>query len=98
MNAASPAPQTASSSKQGNFIYCLNTSTIRGQKLGIEGEIELAAKVGYQSVEPWLTSIGDYVKAGKSLKDLGKKISDLGLTIESSIAFPQWIVDQTQTA
>jgi len=93
MNAASPAPQSTNTSKQGHFIFCLNTSTIRGQHLGIEGELEIAAKAGYQAVEPWLNSIGDYVKAGKSLKDLGKKISDLGLTIESSIAFPQWMVD-----
>jgi sugar phosphate isomerase/epimerase len=91
MNAASPT--SPSSSKQGNFVYSLNTSTIRGQHLGIEGELKVAAQAGYHAVEPWLSSIGDYVKAGKSLKDLGKMISDLGLFLGSSIAFPEWVVD-----
>ena len=94
MSTTTSAKQPAASSGQkGKFVFCLNTSTVRGQKLGIEGELDLAAKVGYQAVEPWLSSIGDYLKAGKSLKDLGKKISDLGLNLGSSIAFPQWIVD-----
>lgn len=30
---------------------------------------------------------------GGSLPDLSRRIADLGLTVESAIAFPQWIVD-----
>jgi sugar phosphate isomerase/epimerase len=71
----------------------LNTSTIREQKLGIVAELELAAKTGYHAVEPWIRELDDYVKGGGSLKDLGKRIADLGLTIESAIGFPEWIVD-----
>lgn len=89
----SPAAETAKPGKHGNFIFCLNTSTIRGHHLGIEGELELAAKAGYKAVEPWLLPINEYVKSGKSLKDLRKKVDDLGLSIESAIAFPQWIVE-----
>ena len=83
----------ASGAAKHNFTFCLNTSTIRGHHLGIEGELDLAAKAGYRAVEPWLQPINDYVKQGKSLKDLRKRIDDLGITIVSAIAFPQWAVD-----
>ncbi len=75
------------------FVYCLNTGTIRGQKLGIVKEAEAAAKGGFTAIEPWIGSIDSYVKEGGSLKDLRQRIADLGLTVESAIGFPQWIVD-----
>jgi 2-keto-myo-inositol isomerase len=75
------------------FVFCLNTSTIRGQKLGLAKEIEVAAQAGFQAIEPWVGTIEEYAKGGESLKDLKKKIADLGLTVESAIGFPEWIVD-----
>jgi sugar phosphate isomerase/epimerase len=75
------------------FGYCLNLSTIRGQKLPLAEEIEIAAKAGYQAIEPWMNKIDDHVKKGGSLRDLGKRIADLGLTVESAIGFAEWIVD-----
>lgn len=92
-NAASETQATRSGSTSSPFRYCLNTSTIRGQELGIVGEIEVAAKAGYDAVEPWMRTIEEYTKAGGSLKDLGNRIRDLGLTVESAIGFAQWIVD-----
>jgi 2-keto-myo-inositol isomerase len=75
------------------FRYCLNLATIRGQKLGIVKQIEVAAAAGYQGIEPWLDSLGDYVTSGGSLLDLRKRISDSGLTVEGAIGFPEWLVD-----
>ena len=75
------------------FRYCLNTATIRGQKLGIIKEVEVAAQAGYDAIEPWVDSIRDYVQNGRSLPDLRKRISDSGLTVEGAIGFPEWIVD-----
>src|SRR5205809_5323447 len=75
------------------FLFCLNTATIRGQKLGIAKEIEVAGKAGYDAIEPWISSIQDYLKSGGTLADLKKQISDAGLTVESAIGFPEWIVD-----
>jgi 2-keto-myo-inositol isomerase len=81
------------------FAYCLNTSTLRGQKLGIEKEVDLAAKAGYHAIEPWINEIDEYVKQGGSLKDLANRISDRGLKVASAIGFAQWIVDdETQRA
>ncbi len=75
------------------FTYCLNTSTIRGQKLPFDKEIEIAAKAGYQAIEPWVHKIHEYAGAGRNLKDLRKRIADLGLTVEGAISFFQWIID-----
>ena len=75
------------------FHYCLNTSTIRGQKLTLVQEIELAAQAGYQGIEPWLSEIEDYLQTGGTLPDLRKRIADVGLTVEGGIGFAEWIVD-----
>jgi len=75
------------------FGYCLNTGTIRGQKVGIVKEVEIAAKAGYKAIEPWIGSIRDYRKKGGSLKDLRKRIADLGLAVPSGIGFASWISD-----
>ena len=75
------------------FLFCLNTATIRGQKLGIVKEVELIAKAGFDSIEPWVSAIEEYTKGGGDLNDLKKKIADSGLTVESAIGFPDWLVD-----
>lgn len=46
------------------FGYCLNTSTIREKKLGIVAELEIASRVGYHAVEPWMRQLAEYVQAG----------------------------------
>jgi 2-keto-myo-inositol isomerase len=76
-----------------SFRYCFNTSTIRGQKLTLAEEIDIAAKAGYQAIEPWIGEIEAHVQGGGSLADLKKRISDHGLTVESAIGFAEWAVD-----
>jgi sugar phosphate isomerase/epimerase len=75
------------------FMYSLNTSTISGQKLPITTEVDIAAKAGYQAIEPWIRELEAYTQGGGSLRDLGRRISDAGLRVESSIGFTEWIVD-----
>ncbi len=75
------------------FNYCLNTATIRGHKLGLVKEIEVAAKAGYDAIEPWVDAIQKHVESGGTLADLKKRIGDSGLTVESAIGFPEWIVE-----
>jgi 2-keto-myo-inositol isomerase len=75
------------------FGYCLNTSTIRGQKLTLVEEIDIAAKAGYDAIEPWMREIQTFVDQGGKLSDLKKRIDDAGLTVESAIGFAPWIVD-----
>jgi len=76
--------------------YCLNMSTIRGQKLTLPQQVEVAAKAGYQAIEPWMGELDDFVKKGGKLADLRTQIEDVGLTVESAIGFAQWIVDDDE--
>jgi sugar phosphate isomerase/epimerase len=76
-----------------SFRYCFNTSTIRGQKLTLAEEVDIAAEAGYQAIEPWIGEIETHQKNGGSLADLKKRISDHGLSVESAIGFAEWAVD-----
>jgi sugar phosphate isomerase/epimerase len=92
---SSPYPAAASK----GFRFCLNTGTIRGQNLSFDQEIEVAAKAGFDGIEPWLEKIDQYVKKGGSLKDLRQKLTDLNVTLEDAIGFPSWAVeDEAQRA
>jgi sugar phosphate isomerase/epimerase len=75
------------------FGYCFNTSTIRGQKLPLVRELEIASRAGFRGIEPWVSEIDEYVKSGGTLAELRKRIADLGLSVESVIGFAQWVVD-----
>ena len=83
----------ASPESKTQFRFCLNTSTIRGQKLSLEKEIEITVQAGYNAIEPWVEKIHGCVSDGGNLKDIRKQISDSGLTVESAISFFQWVVD-----
>ncbi|MGD2093635.1 MAG: hypothetical protein PVH77_01360, partial [Phycisphaerales bacterium] len=39
----------ASDANKASFSYCLNTSTIRGQNLSLEKELEITARAGYNA-------------------------------------------------
>lgn len=80
-----------------NFRYCLNTSTIRGQNLSIEAEIDLAAKAGYDGIEPWLNKLLQHQTDGGKLSDLRKRLDDHGLQVEGAIGFANWISDDEAT-
>src|SRR5215218_5846499 len=75
------------------FGYCLNTSTIRGNNLDIAAVVTAAAKAGFHAIEPWIREIDDYTSKGGTLKDLGKRIADAGLTVEGAIAFNSFLSD-----
>lgn len=93
---AQPHAQSAGRRLPEPFGYCLNTSTIRGQRLSLVEEIELAARTGYQAIEPWTSEIDAYVAEGGSLADLAKRLQDLGLGVASVIGFAEWIVDEDE--
>jgi len=76
------------------FTLCLNTSTISGQKLSLIREIEIAARAGYQAIEPWVRELDEYVRTGGTLKDIRKRASDEGLAIANLIGFAEWIVEE----
>ena len=79
-----------------NVRYCLNTSTIRGQGLPLVEEVQVAAKAGYEAIEPWVAEVEQFVQQGGRIADLRKRIVDLGLTVESSVGFSEWITADEQ--
>jgi 2-keto-myo-inositol isomerase len=89
--------EKAISPKKAKFTYCLNMSTIRGQKLGFMGELEIAAKAGYGSVEIWINTLHEYLDGGGKISEIKSRLNDLGLRIENCIAFAKWVADDEAT-
>lgn len=75
------------------FKTCLNTSTLQGYNLNLAQEIDIAARAGYDAIEPWISEIEAHENAGGRLEDLGQKVRDLGLSVQGAIGFFEWIVD-----
>ena len=75
------------------FRYGLNTSTLRGHKLPLVEVIDIAARAGYESIEPWIDEIDRYVAEGGALSALRQRLEDSGLSVEGAIGFFAWIVD-----
>lgn len=100
MTAAASLPnesaQAAEADSKNPVRYALNMSTIRGQKLSVVEQVEVAAKAGYDGIEPWIRDLQKYAEEGGSLSDLKKRIADAGLTVDSAIGFANWIVDDDQ--
>src|SRR5688572_26098487 len=67
------------------FGYCLNTSTLQGQKLTMEKLVDVTAEAGYRGIEPWIRDLDRFVQEGGSLRDLGRRIADRGLSVEGAI-------------
>lgn len=61
----------------------LNTSTIRPASL--EEKVRIAAETGWDGIEPWINELEEYEKNGGDLKELGKRIKDLGLIVPNVI-------------
>jgi sugar phosphate isomerase/epimerase len=79
--------------KAAGFPVSLNTSTLRGHKLPLVEVIEIAAKAGYDGIEPWPNELDDYVAGGGSLADLRQRLKDRNLAVTGAIAFFRWMVD-----
>ena len=60
-----------------------------GQNLGIVKVVEVAGEAGFEAIEPWLRELDAYVKSGGSLRDLGKRIAGLGLTVKAPSGSPR---------
>jgi sugar phosphate isomerase/epimerase len=87
------AEEPASPKVAPQVRYCLNMSTIREHKLSLVEKIDLAAKAGYDAIEPWIGDLQQFADGGGNLDDLKKRIADQGLTVESAIGFARWIVE-----
>ena len=80
-------------SKQKPWRICLNLGTLLGFNLSLEEEIDVAAKAGYNAIEPWARKVEQFAAKGGNFADLRKRINDHGLTVAGLVTFFQWIVD-----
>lgn len=85
--------ERSSGKQQTEFKFCLNTSTIRGQKQGLLKDIETAARAGYDSIELWVRDIEQYLNSGNTLNELNRYIKDTGIEVASAIGFAPWMSD-----
>lgn len=90
------AKENAVAKNKKNLTICLNLSTIMGQNLGFIKELEVASKAGFRSVEIWVPTLEKYLNNGGSIAEAKKVINDLGLTIQNTIGFAPWIVDDPE--
>ncbi|MGN6545191.1 MAG: hypothetical protein ACTHK7_09100, partial [Aureliella sp.] len=67
--------------------YCLNMSTINSSQIPLREQLKIASDAGYTGVELWLRDVDKFVEQGGDLPSLRREIADLGLTVESAIAF-----------
>ena len=74
------------------FVYCLNTSTIRPTPL-LE-KIRLAGAAGYSAIEPWNDEVTAYLEQGGSMPELKRALNDAGLRVVSVIALHGWITSE----
>lgn len=84
--------EAATERRLGNFRFCLNTSTISGQKQGLLKSLEIASAAGYEGVELWVSDIKAHIKQGNAVDTLAKAIKGNRLTVENAISFTTWMV------
>ena len=90
------ATESRAEPAKSGFGYCLNTSTVRdkdGKSRPITELIDIAAKAGYDAIEPWISELDAYTVGGGKLEDLRKRIRDAGLVVPDAIGFAEWIVE-----
>lgn len=90
-----PAPAFAgqNNKRKTRFRFSLNTSTVSGQKPGIEKYIDIAARAGYECIEPWIMDLKAYVSNGGSLKTLKRLMDDSKVQPINAIGFAPWMTD-----
>ncbi len=84
------------SQSTSDFRYCLNTSTISGQQLGLRKNVEITAEAGYDSIEIWVREVQAYIDDGNSLSGLSRLIRDSGLEVANAIGFAPWLSDDEE--
>ena len=86
----------AAGNEKSPFRFCLNTSTIMGQKPGLLKSIDIATTAGYDGVELWVNDIKQYLAQGNSIESLNAYIKARHLVVEDAISFTTWMVDDDE--
>ena len=80
---AAEAPADSWQDGRSPWPICLDTATIR--PVPLEEKIRIAAKAGFDAIEPWEGELREYEAGGGNLEELGRRIRDAGLFVPSVI-------------
>ena len=71
-----------------DFVYCLNSSTIKPSP--ILDKIRIAGEAGYGGIELWHDDIDDHLASGGTLSEIRKAVDDQGLDVPTTIFLKGW--------
>jgi 2-keto-myo-inositol isomerase len=71
-----------------DFIYCLNSSTIRPTP--ILDKIRIAGETGYGAIELWHDDIDAHLQKGGTLAEIRRALADSGLEVPTTIYLKGW--------
>lgn len=71
-----------------DFLYCLNSSTIRPTP--ILKKIEIAGRTGYTAIELWHDDIDAHLASGGTLADIRSALADQNLAVPTTIYLKGW--------
>lgn len=92
-----PSPAKAGNKvPQDSFRFCLNTSTISGQKPGLVQYINIGSQAGYDGLELWMNDIKDYLKKGNTVQSLKSLLFTKRIAVHNTISFTSWLVNDDE--
>ncbi len=80
-----------SGSGKSSFRFCLNTSTISGQKPKLSKQVEIASEAGYDGIEVWVRDVQIALADGSTTSSIRSLIEGHNIRVESAIGFAPWI-------
>jgi sugar phosphate isomerase/epimerase len=84
-------PQAHKAGENARFRFCLNTSTISGQKPGLKKQVKIAAEAGYDGIEVWVRDVKAALDEGITAASLKSFIENHGIKVEDAIGFAPWM-------
>jgi 2-keto-myo-inositol isomerase len=75
------------------FRISLNTSTLIHYNLGVDEQIRMVAKAGFDGVELWMRDIMTYLNNGGTASELKSLLESNNLLLENIIGFSKWCSD-----
>jgi 2-keto-myo-inositol isomerase len=73
------------------FSFCLNTSTISGQKPSLFEQVKIASEAGYDGIEVWVRDVEAALADGATAASIKTFIGDHGIRVEDAIGFAPWM-------
>lgn len=77
--------------EKSTFRFCLNTSTISGQKPNLNKQIEIASEAGYDGIEVWVHDVQAALAVESTTSSIKSLINDHNIRVESAIGFAPWM-------